>query len=230
MISTITAGIAPGVALLSYFYLKDKYEAEPLSLVAKVFFLGALLVFPIMFIHYVLTAENIISGPIFESFLSVGLLEEFFKWFIVYYAVYRHQEFNEPYDGIIYSTAVSLGFASAENILYLLANGVEFALSRALLPVSSHALFGVMMGYYIGKAKFTKDFRHWLLFLSLLLPTILHGGYTFILLTITNWILPIILYMVILWSIGIRKTIQAHHLTDQFKKNSTLDENPLISK
>ncbi|CAM3820120.1 MULTISPECIES: glutamic-type intramembrane protease PrsW [Mesobacillus] len=229
MVSTITAGIAPGVALLSYFYLKDKYEAEPLSLVAKVFFLGALLVFPIMFIHYVLTAENIIPGPIFESFLSVGFLEEFFKWFIVYYTVYRHQEFNEPYDGIVYSTAVSLGFASAENILYLLANGVEFALSRALLPVSSHALFGVMMGYYIGKAKFTKDFRLWLLFLSIMVPALLHGGYTYILLTIKNWFFPITIYMVILWFIGIRKTKLANYLSDQFYKNRPNKEKPFIS-
>ncbi|KPD00870.1 Protease PrsW [Geobacillus sp. BCO2] len=68
--------------------------------------------------------------------------------------VYDHDEFDEPYDGIVYSASVSLGFATLENILYLLANGVETAIARALLPVSSHALFSVIMGFYFGKAKF----------------------------------------------------------------------------
>ena len=65
-------------------------------------------------------------------------------------------EFDEHYDGIVYGAAVSLGFATVENILYLFANGLESALGRAILPVSSHALFGVIMGYYLGKAKFSE--------------------------------------------------------------------------
>lgn len=227
MLATVTAGIAPGLALLSYFYLKDKYEPEPLSVVAKAFFSGALLVFPIMFIHYVLGAEGIISGPFIESFLSVGLLEEFLKWFIFYYTVYNHLAFDEPYDGIVYSIAVSLGFASAENIFYLLANGMEFALSRSLLPVSSHALFGIIMGYYLGKAKFSVDSRRWCLFLSLFLPAILHGGYTYILLTVKEWLIPIILYMVFLWAMGIRKFKLGRILSEKYF-NNTLDENPFI--
>ena len=55
--------------------------------------------------------------------LSTSLLEEFFKWFIVYYTAYLHFHFDEPYDGIVYGASVSLGFATTENILYLIANG-----------------------------------------------------------------------------------------------------------
>ena len=66
-------------------------------------------------------------------------------------------EFDEHYDGIVYGAAVSLGFATVENILYLFANGLESALGRAILPVSSHALFGVIMGYYLGKQSFLKE-------------------------------------------------------------------------
>lgn len=35
MISTLGAALAPGIAILSYFYLKDKYETEPLHMVVK---------------------------------------------------------------------------------------------------------------------------------------------------------------------------------------------------
>ena len=153
-LAIISAGIAPGLALLSYFYLRDEYETEPLSLVLRMFLYGTFLVFPLMFIQHVLKVEHMLPNAFVEAFLSTSLLEEFFKWFVFYYAIYDHREFNEPYDGIVYGVSVSLGFATLENILYLLANGVEFAVTRALLPVSSHALFGVIMGFYleIGRA------------------------------------------------------------------------------
>jgi len=205
LLATIAAGLAPGLALLCYLYLKDRYDQEPLSVVAKVFFSGALLVFPIMFIHYVLDTEDLIPSSIIESFITVGLLEEFFKWFILYNMVYSHLAFDKPYDGIIYSSAVSLGFASAENILYLFANGLELAYSRALLPVSSHAIFGIIMGYYFGKAKFSSSPPLRWIVLSLIIPTLLHGGYTYILLTVEDWLLPIVFYMAFLWFLGIRK-------------------------
>jgi protease PrsW len=215
MLGIVTAGVAPGLALLSYFYLKDQYESEPLSLVFKMFIFGALLVFPLMFIQYVLSAEGLLQGDFFKAFGTVGLLEEFFKWFILYYTIFQHIAFDEPYDGIIYSVAVSLGFASAENIFYLLANGLQDALGRALLPVSSHALFGVIMGYYIGKAKFSTVVQHKWIILSLTVPVILHGVYDFILMTREDWLVLIVPFMIFLWWLGLRKVKKAKILTLQ---------------
>jgi len=82
MIAIITAGIAPGLAILSYFYLKDQYEMEPLYMVVRTFIFGALLVFPIMFIEYVLETENVFPSSFLQAFFASSLLEEFFKWFI----------------------------------------------------------------------------------------------------------------------------------------------------
>ena len=89
-------------------------------------------------------------------YLQVGI-EEFFKWLILLLAIYRHVEFEDAYDGILYGASVSLGFATVENILYLFTYGTDIAFMRALFPVSSHALFGVVMGYYIGRAKFAVE-------------------------------------------------------------------------
>lgn len=219
MLGILSAGIAPGLALLSYFYLKDEYDSEPISVVFRAFVSGALLVFPIMFIQYVLDVENIIQSEFIHAFLSISLLEEFFKWFILIYTVYQHMEFDEPYDGIVYGTAVSLGFASAENILYLVANGLEYAISRALLPVSSHALFGVIMGYYLGKGKFNQDYKKKWLFFSLLFPFILHGIYDYILLSIENWILFIFPFMIFLWWFALKKVKVARALNSQHHIN-----------
>lgn len=215
MLEILSAGIAPGLALLSFFYLKDQYDSEPIAIVIRTFLYGALLVFPIAFIQYVLITENIVNSIWVEAFFSTGLLEEFFKWFILIYTVFQHVAFDEPYDGIVYGASVSLGFATAENIVYLFANGLEYALGRALMPVSSHALFGVIMGYYIGKGKFTTNSKLKWLTLSLLLPFLLHGTYDYILLTQQNWLILMLPFMIFLWWLGLRKVKMARALSTQ---------------
>ncbi|WP_042346334.1 glutamic-type intramembrane protease PrsW [Bacillus massiliigorillae] len=214
MLVIVTAGIAPGLALLSYFYLRDYYGTEPVSIVLRTFLFGAFLVFPLMFLQYVLDAEGLIVNDFMNSFVITGFLEEFFKWFILMYTIYHHVSFDEPYDGVVYGSAVSLGFATAENLFYLLANGVEFAFGRALLPVSSHALFGVIMGYYFGKGKFTVNQKRMFLFLAFLVPFILHGLYDYILLKETHWMYFIVPFMIFLWWLGLSKVKKARILSD----------------
>lgn len=220
MLGILSAGIAPGLALISYFYLRDQYEQEPVSNVFKVFLFGSILTFPIMFIQYVVAEEGLLLSGFLHSFLSASLLEEFFKWFILFLAIYQHADFDEPYDGIVYGASISLGFATVENILYLVANGIEFAFGRALLPVSSHALFGVLMGYYLGKAKFNIEgkFHRWL-FLSFLIPFILHGLYDYIVISGKNWIYYILPFMLFLWFFGLLKVKHAHKLTKNYYRD-----------
>jgi RsiW-degrading membrane proteinase PrsW (M82 family) len=203
MLGILLAGIAPGLALLSYFYLKDKYEPEPVSMVLNTFFSGALIIIPIAFIEYVLKVENIVQYDSIYAIISSGLIEEFFKWSILFFCAYKSAEFDEPFDGIVYGTSVSLGFAT-------------------LLPVSSHALFGVIMGYYMSRAKFTKESKWPLFLLSLLLPAFLHGIFNFILLNQGSWF-AMSPYMMFLWWFGLRKVqlaeISSYH---HFRKNSMI--------
>jgi len=218
MFTIISAGIAPGFALLSYFYLKDEYEKEPLKEVFRIFLLGMIMVFPIMFIQYVLEKEQVLPLDSVMAF-TTGFLEEFFKWFFIYFTIYQSIEFDEHYDGIVYGVSISLGFATAENILYLFGNGIKYAIGRAILPVSSHALFGVIMGYYIGKAKFMKRGEHhpWM-FYSLVIPILLHSLYDYIMLKEKVWLMIIIPFMVFLWWLALRKVKKAKHSQLQYGK------------
>ena len=61
------------------------------------------------------------------------------------------KEFDEPYDGIMYGVAVSLGFAAIENVLYVYMDGggYQTGLLRMFTAVPAHAVFGVMMGYFV---------------------------------------------------------------------------------
>ncbi|WEG11395.1 glutamic-type intramembrane protease PrsW [Pullulanibacillus sp. KACC 23026] len=224
MFGIITAGLAPGVALMSYFYLRDRYESEPIGMVIRSFILGGLLVFPIMVIEYALQDEHLFMDPVSKAFLANGLLEEFAKWFIVIYTAYHHAEFNERYDGIVYATAVSLGFASVENIFYLFSYGIHEALWRAALPVSSHGLFGVIMGYYIGQAKFSVNKKKWLS-VALILAAGLHGIYDFLLNLGTKWIFFIIPFMILLWWVSLRKIKQSHIEHQKWLLAHSLEEN-----
>ncbi|WP_226034664.1 glutamic-type intramembrane protease PrsW [Aquibacillus saliphilus] len=206
MIALLSAGIAPALALMSFFYLKDQFNTEPIGALFRTFLYGALLVFPIMFIQFAFMEEGIGQTPFIRSFILTALIEEFFKWFIFLYTVYKYTEFNSLYDGIMYGVSISLGFAAMENILYLFGHGIEYAFSRALFPVSSHALFGVIMGYYLGKSKFNTLRPRLSLALALIIPVSLHGSYDYILETVTSiWMLVIIPFMIVLWILGLRK-------------------------
>ncbi|WP_066193161.1 MULTISPECIES: glutamic-type intramembrane protease PrsW [Gracilibacillus] len=220
MFALVSVAIAPAFALLSFFYLKDEYELEPILAIFRTFIYGALLVFPIMFIQYAFIEEGMIQHSFLQSYFLYGLFEEFFKWFIFLVTTYSYSRFNTVYDGIVYGVSISLGFATVENVLYLFAHGIEFAFSRAIFPVSSHALFGVIMGYYVGRAKFTNKRKYPLLLIALLLPTFLHGTYDFILETIqSQWLYAIIPFMVMLWLLSLKKVKVANEFSKhQLKK------------
>lgn len=200
--------------MLSFFYLKDEYELEPILAIFRTFIYGVLLVFPIMFIQYAFIQENIAQTPLLQSYLIYGLFEEFFKWFIFLFSTYSYSKFDNIYDGIVYGVALSLGFASLENILYLFANGMEHALERAIFPVSAHALFGVIMGYYLGRAKFSERKEKRFLWIALMLPVFLHGTYDFILQAIERqWLYGLVPFMILLWLISLRKVKAANELS-----------------
>jgi RsiW-degrading membrane proteinase PrsW (M82 family) len=211
VLSYIIAASAPGFALLLYFYLKDRYVSEPISMVMRMFTFGVLVVFPTMVIQrgFVLSFGD---NPFLFAFVWSGLIEESVKWLLVYHLIFSHSVFDEPYDGIVYAVAVSLGYATLENIIYTWHYSPSFSemFLRALLPVSGHALFGVLMGYYFGRAKFTPALTKRYLTIAWFAPSIWHGLFDYIILTKTNYGVGIIGLMTILWYRSIRKVNKAN--------------------
>jgi RsiW-degrading membrane proteinase PrsW (M82 family) len=226
LILLLSVAIAPGLALFSYFYLRNQISAEPSRTLFHTFIYGAILTFPILFIQHVFEVEHIFQSMFLRNVLFTSLLEEFFKWLILVMAIYQHVEFDDPYDGILYGASVSLGFATVENILYIFTFGMDTAFLRALLPVSSHAIFGVVMGYYLGRAKFAlSESSKPLLFIALLAPLSLHMMYNGIL--SIKWISLyfMIPFMLFLWWLCLAKVKKAHLMTIQhFNKRNDISE------
>ena len=228
MFSIITAAIAPALALISFFYLRNEMFTEPRRTLLRAFLYGAIITFPILFIQYVLHAEGVFEHSFFSDVLFASAIEEFFKWIIIFVVILRHVEFDDPYDGVLYGVAVSLGFATVENIIYLLSFGINEAFIRAMLPVSSHALFGVVMGYYFGKGKFSTNNREKeYLFLAFLAAFILHFSYNTILMIKDNFLYIMVPFMLFLWWFALRKVKRAHehlleHVVTQSKQANKL--------
>ena len=226
MIILLSVAIAPGLALFSYFYLRNQISAEPSKTLFHTFIYGAILTFPILFIQHVFEVEDLFDSMLIRNVLFTSILEEFFKWLILVMAIFQHVEFDDPYDGILYGASVSLGFATVENILYLLTYGLDTAFLRALLPVSSHAIFGVVMGYYLGLAKFAgNQATRQLLFVALFVPVGLHSMYNSILAFEKISLYYMIPFMLFLWWLCLNKVKKAHLMTIRHfqKKNKIHD-------
>jgi RsiW-degrading membrane proteinase PrsW (M82 family) len=176
--------IAPGLAIAIYVYWRDKFEREPLSLMVKCFAFGVLSILPAIILETLGTKvfgtyspENILQTA-FHAFVIVGLSEEWSKYIFLRGYAYRKPDFNEPYDGITYSVMVSMGFATLENIMYVADGGFGVAILRMFLSVPAHATFGVIMGYYVGLAKF-REHSLKLRLTGLFLAAAFHGAYDF---------------------------------------------------
>ena len=183
----IMSAIFPVILLGGYIYKKDIHK-EPKGLLTKIFVGGMLICFPVILVELLVgkifsveTSPSFIEAFI-NVFFGVAIVEEGFKWFITHKYGYKSREFDEIYDIIVYSTFASLGFACLENILYVVGNGFDTAIVRALLAIPGHACDGVFMGYFMSKAKVNEmNNQHGLakknLALSLLVPTISHTIY-----------------------------------------------------
>lgn len=224
MFILLTVAIAPGLALFSYFYLRKQIAKEPSKTLFHTFLYGAIMTFPIMFVQHVFEEEAIFSNSFFINVVFTSGLEEFFKWLILIIAIFRHVEFEDAYDGILYGASVSLGFATVENILYLLTYGTDIAFMRALLPVSSHALFGVVLGYYFGRAKFAEEsFKKKYLLYAFLAPYSLHFTYNSIFAVQELFLYLIIPFMLFLWWFGLTRVKYAHTFAmQQFRRKANM--------
>jgi len=203
---TVVVAAAPPLLLLTYFYVRDRFEREPIGHLALAYLLGMYAMVAAQ--GFSTAAEEQLSAAwlrspnegarLFDAFILTSLIEELSKWIVLMAGVYHWRELDEPLDGLIYGVAVSLGFATLENFLYLTRLGLDVAWQRAVFAVPAHALFGGSMGYYLGRLKFdhrvprgtpaVRKVRLWSdHVLCLALPTAFHGTYDFALMHGLGW-------------------------------------------
>lgn len=209
MSGLLLLALAPVFVLAFYIYFRDKYEKEPWHLLLKAMFVGVLIALPVSFfeglIAWIGTPFTGVFSGFWKAFVVASFTEEGFKMLAFLMLFWNHRAFNEKYDGIIYASFISLGFAGIENVLYVVQSGVSTGLARAFTAVPAHALFGVSMGFFGGLAKFYPKKRKRFLWYAFVIPFVLHGFYDFILMSGVNILLllfvPLIVFM---WIKGLK--------------------------
>lgn len=211
----LVLAIAPVATIILWIYLKDKYDKEPVITLSKFFILGILVSALAIYVEELLIKLNTFSKigyMIYISFIVAGLTEEGLKALILIPNLLREKNFNEKLDGIIYSVFLSLGFATVENIIYILfedpTSVFKVSIIRAIISIPAHMMFAIIMGYYISKYKFnsSKSKPKTYLIMSIIVPILLHGIFDFILMIPYRWsIIVFIAYIVFLWKISLDK-------------------------
>ncbi len=201
--------IGPGIAIAVFIYYSDSLDREPGRLVLKSFFLGALAVLPTYYFEGIaekLLGMQALQGEhsrlfwpktIVYAFFGVALAEELCKFLFLKAFIFDEREFNEPFDGIVYGGMVGCGFATVENVMYVLPHGQEVGILRMLTAVPGHAFFGIILGYFIGRAKFSLDGARQLT-RGLAIVVTLHGIYNTAAFSNTLWSIYLIFAIIFL--------------------------------
>ncbi|PJE02292.1 MAG: hypothetical protein CK427_08420 [Leptospira sp.] len=153
----IAIAILPGLIYVSIYYNLDKHKKEPSALILKAFFWGAALLIPIGIFQTYIPDKGFSESFLLQllyMILILGLSEELGKWLVTRFFSFRNFNFEELTDGLVYGASAGAMFAVCENIFYVLENGYETAIFRAVLSVPGHIFLGSISGYWLGKFKF----------------------------------------------------------------------------
>jgi RsiW-degrading membrane proteinase PrsW (M82 family) len=202
--------VAPVIIIAFYLYYRDKYEKEPFWWLVVALIAGGVVTLPVIFF------ERILELPMYymqgylhagwNAFVVAAFTEELFKFVLLLLIFWNNPTFNEKFDGIVYASFISLGFAAVENLLYVINGGFQVGLTRAFTAVPAPALFGIIMGYRVGLAKFYPKERKKQLSRALFMPMLFHGIYDFILMTGHPYLVFAFLpFLVFLWIYGFKR-------------------------
>lgn len=175
-------GLFPGVFISILFFKLDKEKNNKKKIICLLLFLLGCLG---SYITY--RVENKVGSYFPEmvdmnyflvlmySIFGVAIYEEGVKLFFVFFLTLK-EKYNKIFSWIVISVICSMGYAVFENMVYYVMNGTIFtAIVRMIISVPSHACFAIIMGEYYSKYKNSNNFKY--LFLSLVVPTIVHALY-----------------------------------------------------
>jgi len=183
----VALAIAPGIAVCLFIYSLNKYGKDHTGNLLLSFVLGMAATLPALLVQTL--SEDVRDEPSHHSILSyaryafiiIAFSEEGSKFLVLRFFAYPRSTFNEPFDGILYSVMIGMGFATVENIEYVSQFGLETGVSRFFLAIPAHASFAVLMGYQVGWAKFDKQRSGWRMCKGLLIAVLFHGSFDFFL-------------------------------------------------
>jgi RsiW-degrading membrane proteinase PrsW (M82 family) len=241
----VTATIPVPIYIVLVLWI-DRYEAEPLWMLATAFFWGAFIATFLAFLlntvsgTIIAVLTNAQAGEAFAAVVSAPIVEEIGKALILFILFFwRKDEFDGVVDGIVYASLAALGFAMSENILYYgkaAATGGGEALTatfilRGFFAPFSHPLFTSLTGIGLGLSRQSTNLAIKVItpIIGLLMAMFMHslwnasavlgGGGVFIIIYILVMV-PAFFIMLIVISLALRREGQVvrEHLVMDFER------------
>ncbi|MBI3633686.1 MAG: PrsW family intramembrane metalloprotease [Candidatus Vogelbacteria bacterium] len=177
---SLVGGIIPAVLWLWFWLREDDKHPEPEALIVITFICGVLSIIPTYF------AEEYVAKSMTDPTLILAiwaLIEEIMKFGAAYVGGLRTRFYDEPIDAIIYLVTAALGFAAAENFLFIvnsqdtvasiLTGSMRFV-GASLLHTLASAFIGSLMALAFTKGYFTKFCA---IIFGIITSTILHTSF-----------------------------------------------------
>ena len=183
--AAMAGGVLPALAWLWFWLREDSKHPEPRRLIALAFLAG------MVGVGIVIPIEQFVAAQIgmgTATFTIWSIIEECTKFALAYATVLRLRENDEPIDAVIYMVVVALGFAAAENTLFLLSplagvsalqeimTGNLRFIGATLLHVLSSSAIGVFLGlafYY------TRTIKMEFALIGLTIASTLHAAFNY---------------------------------------------------
>lgn len=198
IIGALVAGLLPAFLWLMFWLRQDRLHPEPKRMIAISFLAGMLAVILVTFPQSLILDLHIGNKLMEYSFLAFS--EEFLKFIMALVLVLGSKDVDEPIDAMIYMITVAIGFAALENTLYVftkldlgdatygyLVGNLRF-LGASLLHIICSAIVGAGLSFAFFGSKASKFFAATI---GILLATLVHGVYNFLVFSIPNKLLTI---------------------------------------
>lgn len=181
----IGGGFFPPLAWAWFWLREDATHPEPRRLIVYAFLAGMATVGIVIPIE--LSVKEVLQNDTF-IFALWSIIEEGVKFLAALSIVLWRRENDEPIDSVIYMILIGLGFAAAENTLFLFSptsgsTHLEVILSgnfrfvgATLVHVLSSAIIGVMLALAFGRRLSTRTL---FAFLGLVLASIAHMSFNY---------------------------------------------------
>jgi RsiW-degrading membrane proteinase PrsW (M82 family) len=179
------ASVAPAAFIAVYVWESDPVAKRPALRLTVTFALGTVATTVAYLLNTAVVgrfeALPVLSMALF-FFLFVGPVEETLKLGSVYVYPFDTEHLTTALDGAVFGAFAGLGFATAENAMYIATEGflggggLGTVLGRAGVA-PAHVMWTSIAGYYLGLAHVTKEYVGVLLLKGLLTVAVLHGAY-----------------------------------------------------
>ncbi|OGZ41887.1 MAG: hypothetical protein A3C80_04275 [Candidatus Ryanbacteria bacterium RIFCSPHIGHO2_02_FULL_45_43] len=190
----VIGGLIPALIWL-FFWIKEDCHPEPKRLLFYAFLGGILAIPPALLFSLIWKsgAGFLFSSPVtagLATLLGLAFIEETSKYALTKRIIFWRKDFNEPVDAMVYLMTAALGFASAENIMYLIPEfaasiyvGIDMGNLRFLGATLLHTLASGTLGFFIAHQFCNSKTRQRIsLVTGLLAATLIHTTFNIIIL------------------------------------------------